>query len=46
MENCMERKWENFGKELLMHLWGPWGCLCIRLLSSSQGHRAAVSQHP
>lgn len=33
----MERKWEDFGKELLMHLWSPWGCPCNVPMTSSPG---------
>lgn len=36
MENFMERKWENFGKELLMHLWGPWAVSITRYCLPAQ----------
>lgn len=26
--NFMERKWEDFGKELFMYFWSFWGCSC------------------
>lgn len=43
MENFMERKWENFGKELLMHLWGPWAVSIHAIVFQPRTSTAAAS---